>query len=282
MNASIGAPGEFLQCVSTARGHSTDGHLSSACSRSSPRALVTMRSKATPAMTLALAFLLLVLTVPLLGGKLGRLEEIRLRWLWLAALAFALQVLIVTVVPEGDTSAHRAAHLVSYALVGACIAPQPAGGGLPMDDRARRPPQPDGDRGQRSRDAGVAQRPRDAPGSTRAPARSRTRTSWRTRGSRSWATCSRSPRAGPAPTCSRGRRSHGARRAAGPPCGHRLAARHRPSGDRRPLGALVGHRARRPRREAMTAHRVQERVPVERVQQAVGLGGDRGGARHVA
>lgn len=72
-------------------------------------------------MTLALAFLLLVLTVPLLGGKLGRLEEIRLRWLWLAALAFALQVLIVTVVPEGDTSAHRAAHLVSYALVGACI-----------------------------------------------------------------------------------------------------------------------------------------------------------------
>ena len=72
-------------------------------------------------MTLAIAFLLVVLTVPLLGGKLGRLEEIRLRWLWLAALAFALQVLIVTVVPEGDTSVHRAAHLMSYALVGACI-----------------------------------------------------------------------------------------------------------------------------------------------------------------
>lgn len=72
-------------------------------------------------MTLALAFLLLVLTVPLLGGKLGRLEEVRLRWLWLAALAFALQVLIVTVAPEGDTSAHRAAHLLSYALVGACM-----------------------------------------------------------------------------------------------------------------------------------------------------------------
>lgn len=72
-------------------------------------------------MTLALAFLLLVLTVPLLGGKLGRLEEVRLRWLRLAALAFALQVLIVTVAPEGDTSAHRAAHLLSYALVGACM-----------------------------------------------------------------------------------------------------------------------------------------------------------------
>jgi Family of unknown function (DUF5317) len=80
-----------------------------------------MTSKVAPAMTLALAFLVLVLTVPLLGGKLGRLEEIRLRWLWLAGLAFALQVLIVTVVPEGDTSAHHAAHLVSYVLVGACI-----------------------------------------------------------------------------------------------------------------------------------------------------------------
>ena len=162
--------------------------------------------------------------VPLLGGKLGRLEEIRLRWLWLAALAFALQVLIVTVVPEGDTGVHRAAHLMSYA--GRRLhPPQPAAGGLPMDDRARRPPQPDGDRGQRSRNAGVAQRARGRPGSTRARARSRTRTSWRTRGSRSWATCSRSPRAGPARTCSRWATLHDARRAAGPPRGHRLAAR---------------------------------------------------------
>lgn len=72
-------------------------------------------------MTLALAFVLLVLTVPLLGGKLGRLEELRLRSVWLAGLAFALQVLIVTVVPEGDTGVHRAAHLASYALVGACV-----------------------------------------------------------------------------------------------------------------------------------------------------------------
>jgi hypothetical protein len=72
-------------------------------------------------MTLALAFLLLVITVPLLGGKLSRLEEVRLRSIWLAVLAFALQVLIVTVMPEGDVTAHRAAHLASYALVGACV-----------------------------------------------------------------------------------------------------------------------------------------------------------------
>ena len=71
-------------------------------------------------MTLALAFLIVVITVPLAGGRLDRLGEVRVRWLWLAALAFALQVLIVTVIPEGDTAVHRVAHLGSYALVGAC------------------------------------------------------------------------------------------------------------------------------------------------------------------
>jgi Family of unknown function (DUF5317) len=72
-------------------------------------------------MTLALAFVLLVLSVPLAGGRLSRLGELRVRSIWLAGLAFAVQVLIVTVIPEGDTGAHRAAHLGSYALVGACV-----------------------------------------------------------------------------------------------------------------------------------------------------------------
>jgi hypothetical protein len=72
-------------------------------------------------MTLALAFALLVLTVPLFGGRLSSLETIRLRWLWLAFLAFGVQVLIVTVVPEGDTDLHRILHLATYALVGACV-----------------------------------------------------------------------------------------------------------------------------------------------------------------
>jgi Family of unknown function (DUF5317) len=72
-------------------------------------------------MTLALAFLLLLLTVPLFGGRLGRLEAVRLRWLWLAFLAFGVQVVLVTVVPSGDTALHRILHLGSYALVGACV-----------------------------------------------------------------------------------------------------------------------------------------------------------------
>lgn len=72
-------------------------------------------------MTLALAFCLLLLTVPLAGGRLRRVEEIRLRWIWLPAVAFAIQVVIVTIAPEGDETLHRAAHLFTYALAGACI-----------------------------------------------------------------------------------------------------------------------------------------------------------------
>lgn len=72
-------------------------------------------------MTLALPFLLMIATVPLAGGKLRRLEDVRLHWVWLAAFAFALQVLIVVVAPEGDTVLQRVAHLWTYGLVGACV-----------------------------------------------------------------------------------------------------------------------------------------------------------------
>jgi hypothetical protein len=72
-------------------------------------------------MTLALAFIVLVLTVPLAGGRLSRLGEVRFRSVWLAALALAIQVLIVTVFPDGDTTAHRILHLATYVLAGACI-----------------------------------------------------------------------------------------------------------------------------------------------------------------
>ena len=72
-------------------------------------------------MTLALAFLLLLLTVPLAGGKLSRVEEVRIRWVWLAVVAFAVQVVLVTVVPEGDAGLHRILHLLTYALAAACL-----------------------------------------------------------------------------------------------------------------------------------------------------------------
>jgi len=72
-------------------------------------------------LTLALAFLLLLLTVPAAGGRLSALEEVRLRWVWLVALAFAVQVVIVTLAPEGDPTVHRLVHVMTYALAGVCV-----------------------------------------------------------------------------------------------------------------------------------------------------------------
>jgi hypothetical protein len=72
-------------------------------------------------LTLALAFLLLLLTVPAAGGRLSALDQVRLRWVWLVALAFAIQVLLVTVAPEGDETLHRIVHVMTYALAGACV-----------------------------------------------------------------------------------------------------------------------------------------------------------------
>jgi Family of unknown function (DUF5317) len=72
-------------------------------------------------LTLALAFLLLLLSVPAAGGRLSALEDVRLRWVWLVVVAFGLQVVLVTLVPEGDTTLHRVAHVTTYGLAGACV-----------------------------------------------------------------------------------------------------------------------------------------------------------------
>jgi hypothetical protein len=72
-------------------------------------------------MTLALAFLLLLVTIPVAGGRLGRLEELRLRWVWLVVIAFAIQVVLVTLAPAGHLTLHRIAHVATYGLAGACI-----------------------------------------------------------------------------------------------------------------------------------------------------------------
>jgi hypothetical protein len=72
-------------------------------------------------MTLALAFCLLLLTLPVAGGRLSRLEDMRIRWVWLVVVAFAIQVVLVTVVPAGDETLHRVAHVFTYGLAGACI-----------------------------------------------------------------------------------------------------------------------------------------------------------------
>jgi Family of unknown function (DUF5317) len=71
--------------------------------------------------TLALVFVVALASVPLAGGRLSALGELRLRSMWLAGLAFGVQVVLVTLLPDGHETVHRVAHLVTYALVGACL-----------------------------------------------------------------------------------------------------------------------------------------------------------------
>ncbi len=61
---------------------------------------------------------LCVLTVPLLGGNLARLADIRLRGLWLPVAALALQVVITVIATGGSPVAHRVLHILTYAMIG--------------------------------------------------------------------------------------------------------------------------------------------------------------------
>jgi hypothetical protein len=60
--------------------------------------------------------LLCVITVPLSGGSLRLLAQLRLRLLWAGPVALAAQVVIVTIAPNGNTGLHEAVHLGTYAL----------------------------------------------------------------------------------------------------------------------------------------------------------------------
>jgi Family of unknown function (DUF5317) len=69
-----------------------------------------------PMLLLPALVAILGLTVPLAGGSLRGLGNLRLRALWLIWLALAVQVAVFTVVPEGSPSAHAAAYLGTYGL----------------------------------------------------------------------------------------------------------------------------------------------------------------------
>ena len=70
-------------------------------------------------MILPAVVLVLLVTVPLAGGRLGRLAELRVRAVWAVACSIALQLLIVDVAASFFPSAVASGlHLASYALVG--------------------------------------------------------------------------------------------------------------------------------------------------------------------
>ncbi len=67
-------------------------------------------------MLLVLTAVALVASVPLAGGRLARLADVRVRAVWAVLLAAAIQVAITTVATRGSHSLHAALHVFSYVL----------------------------------------------------------------------------------------------------------------------------------------------------------------------
>jgi hypothetical protein len=72
-------------------------------------------------MLLGLALISCLISVPLVGGRLTAVADLRFRHPLLAVAGIALQVLIINVVPNGAAGVHDVVHLASYALVGAFV-----------------------------------------------------------------------------------------------------------------------------------------------------------------
>ncbi len=66
---------------------------------------------------IVLAFLCIA-SVPLTGGRLTALGELRLRALPVPIIALALQVVLVSVVPGGNEQLHAGLHIATYVLIG--------------------------------------------------------------------------------------------------------------------------------------------------------------------
>jgi hypothetical protein len=83
-------------------------------------------------MILVAAALACVLSVPLTGGRLARLADLRLRRTWAVLAALALQVVIVTVAPGGSAALHEGLHVASYALAAMFVVANRRVRGLPL------------------------------------------------------------------------------------------------------------------------------------------------------
>jgi hypothetical protein len=70
-------------------------------------------------MILGLAYLLVLVSVPLARGRLSALADVELRKSWLALAAIALQVVIISVIPGLLGPLGEPLHMVSYLLLGA-------------------------------------------------------------------------------------------------------------------------------------------------------------------
>ena len=59
-----------------------------------------------------------IASVPLTGGRLVQLGELRLRGLALPLIALAIQVVLVTIAPGGDRQLHADGHIATYVVIG--------------------------------------------------------------------------------------------------------------------------------------------------------------------
>jgi hypothetical protein len=64
--------------------------------------------------------LLILASVPLFGGRLGRLAELRLRWPLLLPAGLGLQILLIEILQDADIP-HGVLHMASYAVIGAFV-----------------------------------------------------------------------------------------------------------------------------------------------------------------
>jgi hypothetical protein len=81
---------------------------------------------------LGVLLILSLVAVPLAGGRLQRLAELRVRWIGLATAAFAVQIVVVNVLPSGDEGLHAAINVATYAVLAAVIARNLRLPGLPL------------------------------------------------------------------------------------------------------------------------------------------------------
>ena len=72
-------------------------------------------------MLLGLVLLAIVSAVPLLGGRLTALAEVRFRGTWIIGVAIAAQIVIISVVPGGGDGLHKATHVATYLLAGVFV-----------------------------------------------------------------------------------------------------------------------------------------------------------------
>jgi Family of unknown function (DUF5317) len=72
-------------------------------------------------MFLGFCALLIIALVPLTGGQLRKLGEIKLRWIPLAVVALVIQVLVITVWPQMPHGLAVGGHLATYLMLGAVV-----------------------------------------------------------------------------------------------------------------------------------------------------------------